>query len=446
MSAWSAVGAGTRAVILAAGGALIVGVGYLGWQSTRPAPETPAIASGPEVSEPAAATAVADDPGLVAEAPATPAPEPAAVPDLPKIDTWRVAPDGQALVAGMAAPQARVEVVVDGAAVAAGDAGPSGEFAILFTLAPNDQPSLMWLMMDAAGTTVKSNETVALAPITGPALAEETALVAEPPPAQLPEAVAEVPPTALLLTDDGPVVLQGGTAVTNFPPASIMIDSIAYSPAGEVMVGGRGTPGSGLRIYVDNAEKLAALVPDDGRWLVTLLDTAPGIYTLRADQLDASGKVTSRFETPFKRETLEDLAAVAAVQADTATTAAADPAPEETAPEDPGPEAAVVDAAPEAVPEPVAAPETVAAAPVLPPPASEAVVGAADTPQPVAAAPVTITVQPGFTLWGIAQDRYGDGVMYVQVFDANREKIKDPNLIYPGQVFAVPAGVTAISP
>ena len=50
-----------------------------------------------------------------------------------------------------------------------------------------------------------------------------------------------------------------------------------------------------------------------------------------------------------------------------------------------------------------------------------------------------MTVQPGFTLWGIAQERYGDGVMYVQVFEANKDKIKDPNLIYPGQVFSVPA-------
>ena len=53
--------------------------------------------------------------------------------------------------------------------------------------------------------------------------------------------------------------------------------------------------------------------------------------------------------------------------------------------------------------------------------------------------PVTVTVQPGFTLWGIAQERYGDGVMYVQVFEANRDKIRDPDLIYPGQVFSVPA-------
>ena len=61
----------------------------------------------------------------------------------------------------------------------------------------------------------------------------------------------------------------------------------------------------------------------------------------------------------------------------------------------------------------------------------------------IALAPVTVTVQPGFTLWGIAQDRMGDGVMYVQLFEANKDKIKDPNLIYPGQVFTMPEAATS---
>ena len=54
-------------------------------------------------------------------------------------------------------------------------------------------------------------------------------------------------------------------------------------------------------------------------------------------------------------------------------------------------------------------------------------------------APVTVTVQPGFTLWSIAKENFGDGILYVQVFEANRDKIRDPDLIYPGQVFSIPA-------
>ena len=48
------------------------------------------------------------------------------------------------------------------------------------------------------------------------------------------------------------------------------------------------------------------------------------------------------------------------------------------------------------------------------------------------------TVQPGSTLWAIARERYGQGILYVAVFEANRDLIRDPDLIYPGQVFRLP--------
>jgi nucleoid-associated protein YgaU len=49
-----------------------------------------------------------------------------------------------------------------------------------------------------------------------------------------------------------------------------------------------------------------------------------------------------------------------------------------------------------------------------------------------------ITVQKGATLWAIARDRYGDGTLYVRVFEANKGAIRDPDLIYPGQIFDLP--------
>jgi len=48
------------------------------------------------------------------------------------------------------------------------------------------------------------------------------------------------------------------------------------------------------------------------------------------------------------------------------------------------------------------------------------------------------TVQAGSTLWAIAREQFGEGVMYVEVFEANRDLIQDPNLIFPGQVFRIP--------
>ena len=53
-------------------------------------------------------------------------------------------------------------------------------------------------------------------------------------------------------------------------------------------------------------------------------------------------------------------------------------------------------------------------------------------------AQVSVTVQPGHTLWAIAREEFGEGVLYVQLFEANRDRIRDPDLIYPGQVFTVP--------
>ena len=42
-------------------------------------------------------------------------------------------------------------------------------------------------------------------------------------------------------------------------------------------------------------------------------------------------------------------------------------------------------------------------------------------------------IQKGDTLWAIAQKHLGNGIKYKQIFEDNREVIKDPDLIYPGQ-------------
>ncbi len=49
-----------------------------------------------------------------------------------------------------------------------------------------------------------------------------------------------------------------------------------------------------------------------------------------------------------------------------------------------------------------------------------------------------IIVQPGNTLWLMATQAYGNGDFYTQIFAANRDAIRDPDLIYPGQVFSIP--------
>lgn len=76
-----------------------------------------------------------------------------------------------------------------------------------------------------------------------------------------------------------------------------------------------------------------------------------------------------------------------------------------------------------------------------PPPADDI-----DTPPPPHPPPPTqpqrYTVKRGDTLWGIAKQFYGpnNGPQWTRIYQANKGQIKNPNLIYPGQVFVIPPG------
>jgi nucleoid-associated protein YgaU len=328
-------------------------------------------------------------------------------------------------------------------------------------------------------------------PATGGATANLTAPADASNPA--PAAITAVEPAAILLGPGGVRVLQSGVPAQNTNTLRpVIIDAISYTPTGAVQFGGRGMPGAVVRLYLNGQYLAEFRVAADGGWGGELADIPAGVYTLRADQIDANAKVTARFETPFQRETKEALAALLAPTPDpqpgeapepasgqTLTVAnAAKPNPPEAsqlqpkaatpvAPEAPGAEPAPTspvesDAAPNLtppttsttaqtqLPTPSTAPATdapvadrpVAVASAVEPdavPSAPSTAPASVLPQTApAAAPVTVTVQPGFTLWAIARDQLGDGIMYVQVYEANKDRIRDPDLIYPGQVFALP--------
>jgi nucleoid-associated protein YgaU len=50
----------------------------------------------------------------------------------------------------------------------------------------------------------------------------------------------------------------------------------------------------------------------------------------------------------------------------------------------------------------------------------------------------SVIVQPGNSLWRIARRTYGNGVQYTVIYEANKDHIRDPDLIYPGQIFNLP--------
>lgn len=53
-------------------------------------------------------------------------------------------------------------------------------------------------------------------------------------------------------------------------------------------------------------------------------------------------------------------------------------------------------------------------------------------------APGHVVVQPGNSLWRIARRTYGHGLRYTVIYQANQGQIRDPDLIYPGQIFSLP--------
>ena len=501
------------------------------------------------VAEPASET-VLSDPAV--ESSAGVAPVEILSPDLttPTIDVLRVTLDGTTTLAGRTEPAANVSIRLDGQEVATVASGTSGQFATVFTLLPSEAPRLLSLIATLAdGTVLLGAESVAVAPIRLPKAPEPVQIAAaesvtestaepiaeaqvEPVAESATQSVAEpegaepAAPAALKLTESGVEVMQPATPVPAEIAAEVSLDVIAYTDSGAVQLAGTGFAGAILRLYLDNIEAASVIVGEDGRWSLTSDSIAPGLYTLRIDQLDAAGKVTSRLETPFQRETYEALAAASAppaeksaavVQpaAEPATEPAAAPlvvgdatsevpalsdndaatpetslvepdtqgiqsdavaeaepsvaqptAPEPAAPEPAAPESDVAEiAAPEsadAVATTNAAPEapatelatasqpqittdtTALQAPILEPttlstqaPGPEA--PSTETAPAASSGPITITVQPGFTLWAIARENFGSGIMYVQVFEANKDKIRNPDLIYPGQVLSVPA-------
>lgn len=393
----------------------------------------------------------------------------------PSFDVVRVEPDGSAVIAGQAAPGSQVQLMVGDVLIGTAESDGNGNFVALLDLPPSDEPRVMSLVVN--GETVQaSDQSVIIGPVVGlvdateadPAAAvavedqEHVEDTTAEPSAQMAGAsevaeadagLAEKAPQVLLADQDGIKVLQDAGGQQG--DVQVNLDSVSYDASGDVVISGRGTAQSALRVYLNNDLLAEAQVGDDGQWRLALPEVAPGIHTLRVDEVGPAGQVLSRMETPFKREDPAQLAAqLAGTSGETVQdqSLATDPAASTGAEDAAGAvgnielgassadantsdglafastaqSAASGDEAPK-----------VAADEATPSGASDI---AAPPSEPAPPRPSIITVQPGATLWAIARDSLGKGAMYVQVFDANRDKIRNPDLIYPGQVFTVPSG------
>ena len=360
-------------------------------------------------------------PGSLPAAGAPPSP----VPDgkTPSFDVVRVEPQGDAVVAGKGAPNAKVALLSGGKVVGEATSDAAGQFVILpERLAPGDHALTLRQTPDGKPAS-ESSQSVAVS-VPGPGKGKVVVALAEP-------------GKATKLLSPPPGAAAGAPALAG-PVDKVIVRSAELENGSGLYVSGAAHPGTSVHVYLNDSHIADVVAGGDGAWSVRVKHgLTGGHYRVRADAGGADGKVASRAEVPFD---------VPTVMADAGKSPVAPPSPTVVASATPGAPASS-DAAPKpagALPTPgdAAAPHTVTAGHAAPeaggataPDSTAPKAGGADaTIESIATARVT----QGDNLWNISRFRLGDGLRYTQIYAANSEQIRDPNLIYPGQVFVVP--------
>ena len=299
------------------------------------------------------------EPAAVAAAPVGPATVPALAPSAasaapsPSFDVARIGTDGRAVIAGRAAPNAKIVLLDGGKEIAKGASDARGEWVIIL----QDPP-----------LAVGQHELRVVQHIEGRApLTSEQAVVAvvpEPPAANAPalpraETLVMISPPAGAAT-----LVQPPTAAGLPKSADLSVSTLDYDDGGHVTVSGLAAPGTVVRAYVNDRMVAEGRAAADGRWRLKPADPiGEGKHLLRLDRIATDGKPVARLELPFDR---------------------------------------------------------------------------------VVVAPVSSTdgrrlhIVKGDNLWNIAQAHYGAGWRHTVIFAANKDQVKNPHLIYPGQILSLP--------
>jgi nucleoid-associated protein YgaU len=391
--------------------------------AAAPAETAPVVTAPAPAAESQQTAAV--QPETAAQPVAEPAPAIVVKPDAPAFDTVRIEKTGEALIAGRAEPGSEVVIKLNGDVIGKTVANAAGAFVVL----PEKPlpPGSGAITIEATGKSdrqpVTSEQSVAVIVPEGQRQQALVAVVSPDAPTkvlQTPEPKVEPPKAEAPEPAEAAAAEQ--TAPQSKPAKLVSIDAVDYDAAGNIVFSGQGETGNTARVYVDNSFIGDAPVGEDGRWVFSgTADVAKGVHTLRVDGLDAKGNVVNRVEVPFFRE-------------DQTKLAAAEPEAPEAAPAEPA--AAGTTTPPPPAPEAVA-PATETAAP---PQTDDTATAPATVAEAAPAAPKDgrIVIQPGNNLWRISLVLYGTGNKFTMLYEANKDQIRNPDLIYPGQVFRTP--------
>ncbi|MFN3349809.1 LysM peptidoglycan-binding domain-containing protein [Pseudorhodoplanes sp.] len=529
----------TRNALIVLAAAVAIGIGLLWWLTGHPEwTQRSAVKPGPavEAERPSPATSsekpVAKAITEAAEAgkelggglaPSKPEPSQSAL----EIDVARIEQSGDTVIAGRAPPNTTIELLLNGEVHDRAVVDSSGAFVLTPKPLPPGKFELTLRATEPNGTRSLSKQAIA-GEIAAPK--QKEAVAALTPPAPAPAPASPVSPSVA-----APPAPSRGAAETK-PEADIRVDIVEAQDGGKLYVSGRSTPGSTVRLYLNETYLATGTASPEGQFSFFIGGgMIPGEYRLRLEQVGASQKVQSRAEVSFKSPPKLAAAAPPAAPNPPGIPPAGsqqDPAAPETPPAAAAPAARIPQPASPAA---AAAPERSiqTGERPAPPPASDPVVaarpgathrsapaaGTAESPakpatqdmtQPAIASPQNKTAEPNLTepvpssqataavagdraappaaarsnastdprpdlaikrpetasksvvaarnrpdtvvvpnidtrtvvrgdsLWHISRATYGHGIRYPVIYRANRNQIRNPDLIYPGQIFVLP--------
>jgi hypothetical protein len=269
---------------------------------------------------------------------------------VPSFDVARIGADGRAVIAGRAAPGAKIVLLDGGKEIAHGQADAQGEWVILAQDTPlSPGPHELRAVQHIEGRAPVTSEQVVVAVVPQPPGTDKTAKPQET--------------LVMISPSSGAATLVQPPSPAGVPKVGdLQVSTVDYDERGQATITGQATPGTTVRAYLDDKPVAEGKAGSDGRWRLAPADPLKtGPHRLRVDRLAQDGKPVARLEMKFDRQ---------------------EPAPGDNS--------------------------------------------------------RRLHVVRGDNLWNIARAHYGEGFRYTTIFEANKEQIRDPNLIYPGQIFTLP--------
>lgn len=387
------------------GGAATVGTGvyaYKNYQESQPQP--PAATLVPKV-QPVPKPAITQQPEKEPEVKIT-------QPQLPVFHLLRAEEDGSVVIAGSAQAKSNVEILHAEKILASANATNNGDFAIVFDnpLAPGtyelfirstlDENILVSAEAGIINIPERGGEVIAMVTKAG----EASKLIQVPKPKPVVEIKPEpASPQPVAKVEPKPEPAKVATAPVVEPKRKPVAAPVAVKPVllgavevenSKLFIAGTGEPGRIINLYLNDRFVGTAVVNSQGAFLLESDEELDfGEHIVRADMLaKENAVVVARAQVPLVHD-----------------------AP------------VVVAKAPEPTPA-----RNLAAVEIIP-------------PKPVVAKPkrairtgTSVIIRKGDNLWRVSRRILGQGIRYSTIYNANKSQIKNPSLIFPGQIFKVP--------